>query len=410
MAGGTVLFVHGTGVRQEGLKQLESTVRNGLQRHGLSDARLVAVPWGPRAGVQTDGIALTLPTAPVTKGMGEPAPTDAEVTAAMWALLTEDPFAQLRLGEQEGSSGTGGGFAINQVPPEQAGQAMVAGLDPAAIDLAGTGVSDEELRAAAAVVAQSPELQGAARAYGSVSDQGFVHAAAQAVVAVILADHRLDEPGTEPAVAVNGAIRDALVEQISAAIAPPATKGFAKDWLRQRLVNFAVRKAANFAVERREGFMTTGSPGIGDILFYQRRGEEIRQIVGDALKSAERPVVAVGHSLGGIILVDLLTGSVPPVIDLLFTAGSQSPLFYAIDALATLRPDRPIPVPFTPWVNIYDTNDLLAFRAAQIFAGNDGISDHEVDSGVPFPAAHSAYWHNGAVYDLLRAHWPGGRA
>lgn len=410
MAAGTVLFVHGTGVRQEGLDQVLVAVRDGLQGHGLSDVRLIAPPWGPRAGVQPSRIALTLPAIPVTKGTGEPDPSDADVTAAMWALLTDDPLAQLRLGAQQGSPGTGSGFAINRVPPEQAGQAMVAGLDPNAIDLAGTGVAAEELRAAATFVADSPELQGTARAYGTTSDQGFVHAAAQAVVAVVLARHRLDEPGTAPAVVVNGSVRDTLVEQISAAIAPPATKGFVKDWLRQRLVDFAQRKATSIAVERREGLMTMSSPGIGDILFYQRRGEVIRQIVADALQSVERPVVAVGHSLGGIILVDLLTGSTPPDIDLLFTVGSQSPLFYAIDALATLRPTQTIPAPFTPWVNIYDRRDLLAFRAHQIFAENGHITDHEIDSGVPFPAAHSAYWHNGAVYDLLRAHWPGGRA
>ena len=46
----------------------------------------------------------------------------------------------------------------------------------------------------------------------------------------------------------------------------------------------------------------------------------------------------------------------------------------------------------------------------RIFAGNDGITDYEVSSGVPFPAAHSAYWHNDAVYGHLRAHWPGGQA
>jgi hypothetical protein len=178
------------------------------------------------------------------------------------------------------------------------------------------------------------------------------------------------------------------------------------------MANFAVHKAASFAADRRAGLMTMGAPGIGDILFYQRRGEEIRQMVADALTSAEGPVVAVGHSLGGIILVDLLTGSIPQGVDLLFTAGSQSPLFYAVDALASLRPNHPTPVPFTPWVNVYDRRDLLAFCAGQIFAGHGGggITDHEVDSGVPFPAAHSAYWNNGAVYDLLRDRWPGGRA
>ena len=408
--GGTLLFVHGTGVRQEGLDRTLAAVRDGLGRHALSDARLVAAPWGPEAGIQVGSIALTLPAAPAAKGIGEPVPTDADVTAAMWALLADDPLAQLRLGMQELSPDTGSSFAINRVPPEQAARAMVAGLGPDAIDLKDTGVTGDELRAAAAVVANSPELQGAARAYGTIADQGFVHAAAQAVVAVVLARHRLDEPGTEPAVAVAGNRRDALVDQIAVAIAPPATKGVVKDWLRQRLVGFAERRATSIAVERREGLMTMSSPGFGDILYYQRRGEVIRQVVTNTLHSVQRPVVAVGHSLGGIILVDLLTGQNPPGVDLLFTVGSQSPLFYAIDALATLRPGQTVPVPFTPWVNVYDRHDLLAFRAAEIFSGPGRIVDHEVDSGVPFPPAHSAYWHNDAVYELLQTHWPGDTA
>ena len=76
------------------------------------------------------------------------------------------------------------------------------------------------------------------------------------------------------------------------------------------------------------------------------------------------------------------------------TVGSQSPLFYAIDSLDSVRrtDDGAKPQPFTPWLNIYDRSDFLSFVAKEVFTGAGGITDAEIASGVPFPASHSAYF------------------
>jgi hypothetical protein len=54
------------------------------------------------------------------------------------------------------------------------------------------------------------------------------------------------------------------------------------------------------------------------------------------------------------------------------------------------------------------SQDLLSFCAERVFAGIDGIQDQEVDPKVPFPASHSAYWHDDKVYQLIRDNWPRG--
>jgi hypothetical protein len=149
-------------------------------------------------------------------------------------------------------------------------------------------------------------------------------------------------------------------------------------------------------------------PFLGDILYYQKRGEEIRAMVEQAIAEADAPVVVLGHSLGGIVLVDLLTQDSPPHIDAIVTVGSQSPLFYAIDALDRMRrhDDGPQPRPFSPWLNIYDRADILSFVAARVFPGDRRIRDEEIASGVPFPSSHSAYFHQPQVFELIHDFWP----
>ena len=95
-----------------------------------------------------------------------------------------------------------------------------------------------------------------------------------------------------------------------------------------------------------------------------------------------------------------------PDVAKLVTVGSQAPLFYAVDSLESLRPSAPAVKPFVPWLNIYDRRDFLSYLAADIFGPNSKIKDVSVDSGVPFPDAHSAYWEQDDVYRLIAEFWP----
>lgn len=404
---GTLFFVHGTGVRQVGLDRTLAAVRAGLERSNLDGVAVVAPAWGPRLGVPVDRIAQVLPrpardldeaVRDLTEDVWplEPTVADQDIVAAMWALLVDDPVFELRLVAQARPGD-------NQA--DVAAVAMLQRLTSAPVQLEGTDIAQDEVAEAAQAVSVAPETAAAAQAVGEATDPDLVEAMARAVVATILATHALDLPGTEPTVAVNATVRDELVDTLAGEMVG-GDRGLVTDWIKDKAAGFAKRKATAIATNRREGLMAASLPGIGDILYYQRRGDQIRNFVGEQLAGLERPVVAVGHSLGGIVLVDLLTQERAPVVDRLITVGSQSPLFFAIDALDRLRPGQQAPLPFTPWLNIYNRNDLLSFLATGVFPGVEGITDVQVDAGVPFPESHSAYWQLDDVFELIKGAWP----
>ena len=400
---GTLVFVHGTGVRQAGYTATLGAIEEGM-RPRLPDVQVIGVDWGDKYGVSQEDIGDALPPQILTRDASGALPlSDADRVAARWALLTDDPLFELRLAGQQAPASSGLSFGVL---PEQAVLQRLDQVRQVPPDLAGSGVGTEELAEAIGWVHDAPELIAAARGTTGPEDPELADATASAVVARLLADHRYDEPGTAPAIALEGTARDALVQRLQNAIAPEETRGFVTDWLRGKAVEFVERRATSAAADRRAGLMGASTPGIGDILLYQRRGEAIRQLVADTLSRAVQPVVAVGHSLGGIVLVDLLSGPQAPAVRKLVTAGSQSPLFYLMDALVYLRRGAKQPAPFTPWLNIYNRQDFLSFCAARVFPNVQGISDEAVDPGVPFPPSHSAYWHYGPVYDLIAAAWP----
>jgi hypothetical protein len=171
-----------------------------------------------------------------------------------------------------------------------------------------------------------------------------------------------------------------------------------------------------------------------DVLSYLRRPDEIIGYVSAELDAARaeadgRPVVALGLSLGGIILVDTLAkriatpgavgGSAPtagdpteagpiagPPADLLVTVGSQSPFLLACDALGELRRSGPRPLrPFVPWLNVWNPDDFLSFPAGPIFGDavrpRAALRDVIGTDGATFPAVHSHYWQDETTYQAI---------
>ena len=150
--------------------------------------------------------------------------------------------------------------------------------------------------------------------------------------------------------------------------------------------------------DRREPWMQE-ILGVADVLAYQRSGEAVHSVVQQTLDGAagDRPLIALGNSLGGIILFDVLRqpGGTKP--DLFVTVGSQAPVLEAIGALGS--GEHP---PFQPWLNIYDPRDFFAFVAEPMWPDLPDIVDHRVDLGLGFPAVHGpAYFADQQVFDAI---------
>ena len=188
-----------------------------------------------------------------------------------------------------------------------------------------------------------------------------------------------------------------------------AAHALEENLLGSSLERLALKLVTDVAIRRRLPLTDAASDFSRSIIYYLRRGAQVRTAITHALRMANQdaPVILFGHSLGGVAAVDLVTDpgfkATDVRLDLLVTAGSQSPWLYLLGGLAHLAPDLPGTVP-VPWLNFWDERDLLSFCSERVFAGRGArIIDREVESGEPFPASHSAYFANPEVYRAIRA-------
>jgi hypothetical protein len=160
---------------------------------------------------------------------------------------------------------------------------------------------------------------------------------------------------------------------------------------------------------------TEQGPGVtrffGDVLIYQRHRKEIHDRVRATIyqvdpalgRGPERPVRVIGHSLGGVIAVDIATADVPLWTRCLVTFGSQSPFFHVCDPRGgQLRPYADgtlvqLPPSLGAWTNLWEPLDVLAFIAAKVFRLHDGTAPLDVPIG---HLASSGLWTHSAYWDL----------
>jgi hypothetical protein len=379
----TLIFVHGTGVRRDKTQDL---IRNGLRDAGRNDVTVKGVDWGDQLGVKLSPKDLADVLPEPSRAIDE----QEDLEAALWALLLEDPLFELRMiaVEPRGASTS----IANALPGLQPAEVMVAErLITLSVEGAPGGIDGRDIGKAASDLAAQPALLEAVRIVGDPNDPDLLAAVARAVSATALVRSRAGI-GEGPDALFLGVARAELVTSVTAAISTE-TRGLG-GWLLGKVKDFALAKATQIGRERRTGLMQAASPGIGDILLYQRRGAEIRAYVRAAIlgEPKETPLVVLGHSLGGIILFDLLNaGNLDHKIACFITIGSQSAFFYKCEALESRRLGDG-QAPFTPWFNVYDRNDLLSFRAGPAFGGPRGVEDLQVASGAPFPDSHGAYF------------------
>jgi hypothetical protein len=151
-----------------------------------------------------------------------------------------------------------------------------------------------------------------------------------------------------------------------------------------------------------------------NVIFYLRHGGPVRDFVWKHLEAVDQgaPVVIAGHSIGGVITVDIMSGPGRPPgrVDLVVTAGSQAPLLYLMDALESLRSGDRTRRPFNPWLNVYNPRDPFAFRAGEVFSWSptppiDAVMEHPRD----LPGSHSEYFAVPRLYELIAGALDSGR-
>ncbi|MBP2238696.1 hypothetical protein J2Z31_005237 [Sinorhizobium kostiense] len=182
-----------------------------------------------------------------------------------------------------------------------------------------------------------------------------------------------------------------------------------------RAANLAAKGVHSTVVER---LNPTVARFLGDVFIYLKQGsirEAIRATVRDAIQTAWTSrnggkLVLVGHSLGGVILYDMLSdlksAELPGDLraDALITVGSQPGLFQELGLFASseglpAKTAKKGPEAASLWLNVFDPIDVFGFCAAPMFPDAE---DYSFSTITGLGAAHSAYFTRPQFYARLR--------
>jgi hypothetical protein len=391
---GSIIFIHGTGVREDSYKKSLSRVGEKFFSK-RADYTLIPCFWGGKFGANAGRKLRSVPDSDTSRSPDSL--KDEEFDVGTWGLLYDDPLFELRvLGLQAKPFGAA---APNQLAPSQQLEGAVknvkiegeletllhdCGLDAIWEEAVGVVVTSKDYNAA---LTNAPA---ATNEYREAIARAFV---AQAVW--IVRDRQKLSDEVSPIRALD---RDRLIELLLTQMKGARS---ARGWLVKQVIG---RPATFFIRRNRAKYSESAYQGVGDILLYQAHGKAIQQFIREKIKDAKPPVVLLAHSLGGIACVDLLIEEALPEVKLLITAGSQSPLFYEMGALRSLAAGKPLPDHFPRhWLNIYDPSDFLGYVAKPVFPENPErtITDVSVNNREPFPQSHTTYFDNDQVWTAI---------
>jgi hypothetical protein len=397
---GSIIFVHGTGVRQDSFNE-----SLGKIRAGFNDKELLVAPcfWGELHGAPENQILISVPKFQQTMDDDKPL-SEEDRKLALWAVLYLDPLYELRWFEIRNSqspaddlSRSGQLNVYEQLAPKinslEADHALNAELEKSGLKK----VWGEAIKK----ILDSFEYKSLQFNFDNTTE--IRQAVARSFITCAL---QLKYPGFD-SISIEARARDRMEELILELLG--GRDMGAREWLFDKLMS-----PVTWWVRRNRGqYSADGFAFAGDVLLYQARGQGIRRFIREQiLKTYERtaaPVILLAHSLGGIACVDLLIEQdLSDNVGLLITIGSQAPFLYEMNALSSLEFGKPLPDHFPArWLNIYDERDFLSYLAAGVFKGAEGrehpllIKDIQVDNRQPFPQSHSAYWENPEVWEAI---------
>ncbi|MGC5172080.1 hypothetical protein ACLQ2Q_15660 [Microbacterium sp. DT81.1] len=381
-----LLFVHGTSVRESGHDATLATIKKHVDT--LDRGWTVETCyWGTVFGAALTRQGVTVPGYVDTRR--RTAQDDEDDDVALWSVLYADPLYELRILGLKPS----GPPPFGEPPSVKLLRATRAFRpSPDSRDFFQSFGLAEFLDSAVAAVAVSSELADAA-VTAQADPVEHRQAIARAVVAETLV--RAEMAGVP---AVSGWMRDRLVQNIASDLQADVLG--VSDWLRKATADLVAGIATHALLAHRGTLTDAATPSLGDILRFLARHQEVEDYLTTRIKDLADPdVYLLGHSLGGIICVDLLARSIPGSVRGLITVGSQAPYFHEIGALPSLAPGGELPASMPPWLNIYDPRDILSYVGQGVFGKR--ITDVEVNGKEPFPQSHSAYWNTPAVWESI---------
>jgi hypothetical protein len=223
-------------------------------------------------------------------------------------------------------------------------------------------------------------------------------------------------------------------EPTAAAVEPMSLAGDALKWVGRGLQSLLdpVANVSSDAVLRviRRPASEQVALFLGDIFVYLRwrdtpgctgTGKRIFEpiirdlIAASKLRSKTDPLILVCHSLGAVVLYDLLTDRAATsemaqqighdlIIDAWITVGAQPGLFADMglftNSSSTPGELLPRPPPVRTWMNVYDYTDVLSFSCEPIFKD---VTDFEFDNVTSLVSAHSAYFQRPSFYSRMRS-------
>ncbi|HEX8306298.1 MAG TPA: hypothetical protein VF612_15595 [Jatrophihabitans sp.] len=372
---GTMLFVHGTGVRGERYRATLATVTAQAAAHGLPEVR--GVPWGDRYGAPSGAGSRTTPRYQATHG-GRRLPTEQEKLAGLWAVLYTYPWFELELAAHADQQDADEGYddSPQQLYEQIAGFQATPALTARLADLGLT----EAFQSALTDIISCQEF------FDAINNEANDLFELRRLVARAVVARALIVQSSGPWTWIEPADRDELASRLTTEL---GVEMGVWDAMAGKSKQLGWRLAESWWQSQRGAFTDTTSPLAGDILRFLARGDEMRSYLARQIRAVTPPVVLLGHSLGGIMCVDLLCRKPVGGVRALITVGSQAPMLHELGALPALAAEAALPEDFPPWLNVYDERDILSYLAAPIF---DDAIDFEIASGQPFPASHSSYW------------------
>jgi hypothetical protein len=357
----SVVFVHGTGGRQQAYAETLQQMEKALHERNLN-AQLVPCLWGDLLGAKLNADGASIPSYREAKGGIQLSPEEENIR--LWAALYEDPLYEMRLLSLRPLQDYD--LVPGRLTPDQVLQQRVDELcasEELKAKLEQLGIGEVFDQACDRVAGPDSKPFGRLLETASSNLAEDFEVIARAIVAASI--ELCERQGIACLLSNSADLRDeaviAIQQQLSKGQAPMGIG----QWVKDLLVDVGLN-LATYPIRRRRGAIMDGAyPAAGDILIYQSKGQEIREFIRSQILSPKvpSPVVLLAHSLGGIACVDLLIKEdLRDKVTGLITVGSQAPFFYEIGALQTLPYGKPLPDHFpSRWLNIYDLRDFLSY-------------------------------------------------